>query len=142
MAKERYAVIPAVYLLIKDSAGKTLFLRRHLTGYMDEHFSLVAGHVEQGESPIVAAVREAQEEVDLTLNVADLHVVHTCYRPQVGRVDFFIQVDAWTGEPRIMETNKCDELRWSAEAPDESIPGLVPVLQAIEASQNFSTRTD
>jgi len=142
MAKQRYAVIPAVYMLIKDADGKTLFLRRHLTGYMDGHFSLVAGHVERGETPVIAAIREAQEEVDLTLKVADLQVVHTCYRPQVGRVDFFIQVDAWAGEPRIMENNKCDELRWSAEAPDELIPNLKPILRAIDEGQSFSTSTD
>jgi 8-oxo-dGTP diphosphatase len=28
------------------------------------------------------------------------------------RVDFFVQVKAWDGEPFNAESNKCDELRW------------------------------
>jgi len=40
-----------------------LLHQRKNTGFFDGHFSLVAGHMEDGETIITAAIREAQEEI-------------------------------------------------------------------------------
>ena len=136
--KTRYAIIPAVYLLLQNDSSETLFLRRYQTGYQDGHFSLVAGHIEEGETPQTAAAREAQEEVGLTIQPADVTVVHTSYRPNVGRVDFFVRVAHWQGTPTIMETNKCNELKWSKTMPTEIIPSIRPILNGIVNGEPFS----
>jgi 8-oxo-dGTP pyrophosphatase MutT (NUDIX family) len=44
-----------------------LLIRRCNTGWHDGEWSLVAGHVDTGESPLMAALREAEEEVGLKL---------------------------------------------------------------------------
>ena len=89
---------------------------RQNTGYMDGHWAAAAaGHVERGETAYDAARREAAEE--LGLDGLDLVFEVTMQRTQGGepideRVDFFFTARSWEGEPRIVEPDKCAELRW------------------------------
>jgi 8-oxo-dGTP diphosphatase len=46
----RHTIIPAVYLILKNSKGQVCLTRRFNTGYMDGHYSLPAGHLDGGES--------------------------------------------------------------------------------------------
>lgn len=115
----RFAVVPAayVYLLREGDAGPEVLLQlRQGTPYMNGHWAAAAaGHVERGETAYDAARREALEEIgvrDLALEFA-----FTMQRSQHAeaideRVDFFFTARSWSGEPRIMEPDKCAELRW------------------------------
>ena len=67
MSKERLKIIPGIYLvLIKDN--KILLLRRYNTGNDDGNYSLVGGHVDDGEAYKDAMIREAKEEADIEIN--------------------------------------------------------------------------
>lgn len=57
--------------------------RRIKTGYGDGMYSVVAGHVEAGESLTAALVREASEEAGIVLQLADLELAHTLHRPRM-----------------------------------------------------------
>ena len=57
-------------VLIEDN--KVLMMKRQNTGYMDGMYALVAGHVEVGESFKAAIIREAKEEVGITLKEENL----------------------------------------------------------------------
>jgi 8-oxo-dGTP pyrophosphatase MutT (NUDIX family) len=61
----------AVYLLLKRDDEILLLLRQN-TGYQDGNWSVVAGHVEEGEGIIDALVREAKEEADIDITGNDL----------------------------------------------------------------------
>ncbi len=105
---------------------RVLLLRRCNTGYEDGKLSVVAGHVEPGESVTQAALRETREEVGLTLSAAALRVVGVMHRhSDDDRVDFFLacRLDDG-GEPRNREPEKCSELVWSdiAELPADTVP--------------------
>lgn len=94
---------------------RILLIRRVNTGYQDGQYAPVAGHVEKGEDFIAAMIREAREEVGLTLSSADLRVAHIMYRlaaPEPERIAAFVVADKWQGEPAIMEPDKCDDLQW------------------------------
>ncbi|MFH1669466.1 MAG: NUDIX domain-containing protein [Candidatus Woesearchaeota archaeon] len=66
MAKKRHQNVPASYLtLFKDD--KVLLLRRFNTGYEDGNYSMVAGHVDPGETFTQCIIREAKEEAGIEL---------------------------------------------------------------------------
>jgi ADP-ribose pyrophosphatase YjhB (NUDIX family) len=125
----------AVHLLfIKD--GNILLLRRFNTGYEDGNYSLVAGHLEAGETVTQTAIREAQEEAGVQIAPENIEVAHVIHRKSNDeRIDFFVQVKAWDGEIQNMELDKCDDLSWFplAELPANTVPY---VRNAIQNSRN------
>ena len=136
MQRERFKVIPSVYLvLIKDN--KILLSRRHNTGYFDGNYSFPAGHLDGNETLKQAMVRETKEEIGVVLDPADLELVHTMNRriPDNERVDFFFTTKKWQGEPKIMEPDRCDDLSWfeSNDLPKNIIPYI---RQAIDSFLN------
>lgn len=115
---------------------KILLLRRFNTGYEDGNYSVVAGHVDMGESVIQAVIREVAEEVGVTLDRKDLQIVHVMHRKAENeRIDFFVEVRQWTGEITNQEPHKCDELSWHpiTNLPSNTIPY---VRHAIACFQN------
>ena len=117
----------AVHLLfIKD--GKILLLRRFNTGYEDGNYSLVAGHLEAGETVTQTAIREAQEEAGVQIAPENIEVAHVIHRKSNDeRIDFFVQVKAWDGEICNMEPDKCDDLSWF---PIQCLPvNMIPYVR-------------
>ena len=100
-----FAVVPAAYVLLLRGDRVLLQLRQN-TGFMDGHWACAAaGHVEAGESAVDAAVREAMEEIGVSINPDALTPLTTLHRTNGGtrlldqRVDFFFSCDRWEGEP-------------------------------------------
>ena len=136
MIKERFKIVPSVYLiLMKDN--KILLSRRYNTGYFDDHYSFPAGHLDGGETLKQAMIRETSEEIGIPLGSDDLELVHTMNRKMENneRVDFFFVAKQWRGEPKIMETDKCDDLDWFElnKLPENIIPYI---KQAIDSFLN------
>ena len=136
----RFVVVPAsyVFLLRDGEAGTEVLLQlRQNTGFMDAHWAAAAaGHVEKGETAYDAARREAAEEIGVT-DVA-LEFVTAMQRTRGGepideRIDFFFTARSWTGDPRIVEPEKCAELRWCAltDLPDPVVPHEKQVLEGL-----------
>ena len=109
MPTDRFKLIASVYVLfVRD--GKILMLRRANTGYMDGHYSLVAGHADGNEALTAATAREAKEEAGVVIAPANLRLKLTMHRrADDERLDFFFEPAAWTGEPQNMEPDKCDD---------------------------------
>jgi 8-oxo-dGTP diphosphatase len=124
----------AVHLFFLRDA-QILLLRRFNTGYEDGSYSVVAGHVDAGETVTQAAIREANEEVGVLLEPDDLQIVHVMHRTSTDeRIDFFIAVRRWLGEITNLEPHKCDDLSWITLA--SLPPNLIPyVHQAIDNYQ-------
>ena len=139
---DRFVVVPAAYVFfVRPSPsrdGREVLLQlRGGTGYMDGYWAAaVAGHVEQGESVFDAAVREAVEEIGVT----DVDLTPLCAMHRTGngepvdeRVDYFFTASSWSGEPRIVEPEKCADLQWFALAslPDPVVPHELSVLSQL-----------
>ena len=116
----RHKAIPEAHLiLIRDE--RILLLRRANTGYEDGNFSVVAGHIEAGETAREATCREAQEEAGITLSVDQLSLFHVVHKfAGSERIGFFFAASAWDGVIRNMEPTKCDLLDWF---PLHDLPG-------------------
>ena len=147
MPRNRYPV--AVHLFFERD-NSLLLLRRYNTGWRDGEYSVPAGHVEQGETVTQAAVREAWEEVGLRLDPAALEVVHVMHRagddgagrqrPEDERIDFFLRVRTWAGEPVNAEPEKCDDLRWCEldELPENVVSYVRHALGCVRDGVGFS----
>ncbi len=113
--KLRNKAIPAVYILLEQD-GKILLGRRCNTGYADGQYQVPAGHVDEGELPTEAMVREVKEEIGIDVLSSDLELVHISYRPKHddsdNRIDLFFKAKKWSGEIKNMEPHKCDDLQW------------------------------
>ncbi|MBI5950242.1 MAG: NUDIX domain-containing protein [Chloroflexi bacterium] len=131
----------AVHLFfLRDT--EILLLRRFNTGYEDGNYSVVAGHVDAGETVTQAAVREISEEAGVVVDPKDLEIVHVMNRKSEDeRIDFFMVVRQWSGEIVNMEPDKCDDLSWHSIT---SLPqNMVPyVRHAIECFQNGITYSE
>jgi len=126
----RFPVAVHVFLLRGDAV---LLLRRSNTGYEDGRLSVVAGHVERGESVTAAAARETREEVGIELSGSDLGVVGVMHRlSSEERVDFFLACELGVQEPRNAEPAKCSELLWAPLAAPPS--DVIPYVRAALAS--------
>src|SRR5262249_36322159 len=99
--------------------GRVFLLRRANTGYCDGLWCFPSGHVEAGETPQAAAVREAREEVGVEIDPEDAASAATMYR--ISRrasggdrttVDFLFVVRRFAGEPRNAEPAKASEGAW------------------------------
>jgi 8-oxo-dGTP diphosphatase len=123
-SRQRFHLISAVHIfLIKDE--QILLLRRANTGYQDGNYSVVAGHLDGNETIKQAAIREAWEEVGITLRPQDLKVVQVMHRRSDDeRIDWFLTAEAWKGKVSNREPNRCDQLLWCPlkDLPDNIIP--------------------
>lgn len=143
MNKERNKTVPAAYIILKKD-NKVLLGRRKNSSYYDGWYGLPSGHIEAGELPIVAAIRETKEEIGILLNPKDIRLVHTMYRTahdETGdRSDYFFTAEKWEGEPKIMEPHMCDDLNWFPidKLPENIIHYLKDVLRCVEMSINYS----
>jgi len=144
MASKSHSLIPASYLVpMRDN--QVLLLRRFNTGYQDGKYSMIAGHVDPGETFTQTVIREAQEEAGILIDAAHLNVLHVLQRDSHEpvnnqRLDVFFGVREWQGEIRNMEPHKCDDLSWFDldKLPENTIPYIRHVLEAILRGENYS----
>ncbi|WP_425954255.1 NUDIX hydrolase [Xylanimonas sp. McL0601] len=146
-ADHRFRVVPAAYVILRrqrrDGSPEVLLQLREGTGFMDGHWAAgAAGHVEAGESVVEAAVREALEELGITIDATDLRPLTVMHRGErhgpalEQRVDVFFEASRWTGEPRRAEAAKSADLRWFPldALPDPVVPHELRVLEALLAA--------
>ena len=122
---KRHRPYSAVYLLLFDDE-RILLSKRKNTGHRDGEYSLVAGHIDEGESATEAMAREATEEVGIELDRAVLEPVHVIHRNASERVylDIFFVTHEWRGDPENREPEKCAELAWfdRSKLPENTVP--------------------
>ncbi|TBL48139.1 NUDIX domain-containing protein [Obesumbacterium proteus] len=104
----------AVYIIVRQQQ-RILLLQRKNTGFDDGKWSLPAGHVEEGESALTAAIREAEEEIGIVIPPSALKLVYTLHRKSDERtyIDLWFEAERFDGAPVNQEPNKCAGLMWS-----------------------------
>jgi len=125
--------VPISVQLILAKENSILLLRRFNTGYADGHYCLPAGHVEENEEAKEAMIREAKEEIGIDLVKDNLELVHVLHRKAVGitYIDFIFKATEWNGKIKLMESDKCDEIRWVSltDLPSNVIPFTRKLLE-------------
>lgn len=135
-------VVAVFLVLLKDN--QILLSQRKNTGYHDGEYSVVAGHVEAGETFTQAVRREAKEEVGLILKLKKLAVAHVQHRKseadQSERVDVYFVAREWRGEIKNQEPHKCSQLKWFdlKKLPDNMVPCVRAAIGNIIKQQTYS----
>jgi ADP-ribose pyrophosphatase YjhB (NUDIX family) len=130
----------AVHLFLLKG-DKILLLKRYNTGFMDGKYSVVAGHVDSGETYVEAMKREAKEEAGIVITERDLKPVQVMHRnSDTERIDYFFVSEKWDGEIRNMEPTKCDDLSWFPinELPNNMIPYVRHAIEMYKKDEHFT----
>jgi 8-oxo-dGTP diphosphatase len=124
----------AAHLILRAPAGgRILLMRRAGSDYGEGQLAFPAGHVDLGETPTASIIREAYEELGITVIPARLAPAGVMFRRSLEpRVDFFFTANTWQGTPRIREPHKCTELVWAD--PDDLPPGTLEYIGAAIAN--------
>ncbi|WP_223167374.1 NUDIX hydrolase [Nonomuraea sp. SYSU D8015] len=135
---DRFRAIVDVHVMLVRGA-EILLARRAGTGYGDGLWHLPSGHLEEGEAATAAAVREAAEEVGVTVDPADLTFVHVMHRAP-ERVGLFFTTGKWIGEPCNAEPHKCSEIAWwpMDALPDDMVDYPKAAIAKIVAGVPFA----
>ena len=119
------ARFPATVHLLLFRDEEILLLRRFQTGYRDGEYSVPAGHLDGDETVLAAAGREAGEEIGIRIPQGAIRFSSVMHRHEGDeRIDFFVKVDEWEGEPFNAEPDKCDDLVWvsTSRLPSNMVP--------------------
>ena len=95
--------------LLFEKDNKICLMRRYNTGWNDGNYALMGGHVEDGESPICAAIREAKEEFGVDVTSQSLKHMLTC-AVYPDHIYLYFKCTDWQGEIVNMEKDQCDDI--------------------------------
>lgn len=131
----------ASYVLLRDG-NKLAFVLRKNTGWMDNFYGLPSGKVEKAEPFSTGAVREALEEVGVTIQPEHLHHALTVHRHSADTdwVDIYFEVDRWTGDVINAEPEKHSAVAWFDlnALPENIIPSVREALEHIAAGRVYA----
>ena len=119
------ATFPVTVHLFLFRESQILLLRRFNTGFRDGEYSVPAGHLDGNEAVTAAGIREAEEEIGIKIDANNMQFSSVMHRLEdEERVDFFVHVHKWQGEPFNAEPDKCDDLRWAEinRLPANTVP--------------------
>ena len=142
MGKENF--LSAIYLIIKNSEGKILLQRRQGTKLWPGFLALPAGHVDEGENVYDAAIREAIEELSITItkqDIIDSFVVNRRNKSLAPYFDVYFEISSYKGQIKINEPEKCSELKWVDinNLPNDMIDFEIDAIKNRQKNIMFST---
>ena len=122
---------------------KVAFVLRKDTAWMNDYYGLIAGKVEQNETYVAAAIREAKEEAGIDLTADQLNHLLTVHRKsdddETFWVDVLFEAISWQGEPYNAEPHKHSKLEWLDinNFPENVIPVTRFYFEQIKAGNHF-----
>lgn len=137
---ERFKMRVTVHLILEHN-NEFLLLRRYNTGYEDGNYSVIAGHLNGNETIKEAMIREDLEEANITINDKHLKIVGVMHRKDGDEsIDYYLYTNKFSGNVRIMEPNKCDDLSFYKldNLPDNIIPYIKTALYNYKNNIIFS----
>jgi len=103
-----------VGLIVENSDGKILVGRR-LGGHAP-YYSILGGHLELGETFEAAVIREALEEAGIQVEnprfITVTNNLETFRSEGVHYISIIMHTDAFTGQPRLLEPDRCEGWQW------------------------------
>lgn len=142
MKKERFKLGSFVSLILRRQSHVLLIRRAH-TGCEDGMYGCAGGGIDGNEPITQALIREAREELGITIkpeHAKIAHIVHKRYEGGQEMIGFFFEVFEWEGTPCNMEPHKHDDLAWFEvnNLPANCQNAFTHVLAMLEQNKFFS----
>ncbi len=136
----RHTVVPAV-LFVLEKDGRYLLHLRQNTGFADGLWSVPGGHFEPDEHALQAVIREAKEELGITVNEDNIHFLgmhHMRRKDGLDGLNLYFKITKWQGEPSNTEPDHCADMQWFAvnELPENTYGEFHEII-APKASHSF-----
>ncbi len=128
----KHLVAPSVNVFVINGS-EVLLGRRANTGWMDGHLCPPGGHVEKGETPVIAMIREIEEELGVSVKSEDLEILCVAARntspTEYVAYEFIIRDKNY--QLKNAEPEKCSELVWVQldNLPDDVIDHFEQVIK-------------
>ncbi len=109
--------IPAYVGIILKKDNQVLLVKRTNTDWASGYWNFPGGLLEENEALINAAIREAQEEIGVTLNAQDMKLVQVLHvrKSETNTKDIFgfgFLTEKWHGTPINNEPHRHSEIGW------------------------------
>lgn len=108
-----HQVVPTANILVINN-DRILMTRRANTGYMDGWLCPPGGHIEKGEAPLAAALRETREELGVAVDQKDMEFL--CVAPRnttpIEYVAYVFAIFDKNYDYTNAEPDKCSGLEW------------------------------
>lgn len=121
------------FILEKDN--KFLLFYRTDGYFKDGWWVLPAGHIEENETATQTVIREAKEELGISVDPKDVvfaHLVHNLVGEN-KRMDFYFLVKDFKGEIKNLEPTKCSTMTFFAKEDLPPLEKIAPTtLQALQ----------
>ena len=142
MDKETF--LSAIYIVIRNPEGKILLQRRQGTKLWPGFLAVPAGHIDEGEDAYEALIREAREELNITVtqeDIIDTYVVCRKNKSLKSYYDVYFELKSYQGEITINEPDKCAELVWADldNLPDDMVDFEKEAILLNKKGIKFST---
>ncbi len=143
---KRFKVKVGVFLVLLNQ-GNLLCIRRHNTGIEDGFYVVPMGGLQEKETLLKAVIREAAEEVNITVKEENLKLAHLMYRKHIQpdgyyffQQDLFFTASSFSGIPRNMEPHKADDVQFFplGNLPINLAPFIKHAIQCISLNIHYS----
>lgn len=141
---ERYLSKIVMDLLLERKNDKTgrneiLLLERMGTGYYDGYYDLPGGHLEEGEDIFDGMIREAKEEIGITILREDMEIKHIYHAFQKNALKFVFNAKKYIGPIINNEPQSCKSLEWFEidNLPENIIPSIKIELENIRNQKYY-----
>ena len=121
-----------------------LMLKRAGTGHYDGYYDLPGGHLEQGEDIFDGMIREAKEEIGITIKREDMEILHIYHKYKKGMLKFVFKVNEYEGEIINAEPQNCEKIEWIEieKIPENTIPTIKIELENIKNEVYYDKEED
>ena len=142
MNTERFEM-PIYCAIILRKGNQVLLMQRSESVILGGYQAFPGGGVDGSETITGATIRESYEELGIVVQEKDLkfiHVLHVRSKFDKEYIAFFFQADHWTGEPAVMEPEKCDVLAWFdiGNLPEDIVYSHKQAIDMMEQNKQFS----
>ncbi|MGW6154321.1 NUDIX domain-containing protein [Streptomyces sp. NPDC055144] len=139
---ERYTSVVDVLMLPYREDGRMPLLRRARGQYAAGQLTVVGGHLEEDESPLEGAIREAEEELGIQISPRDAEfcgLFQFVAADGTRRLGTVWVTRSWQGTPINNEPQKHAELLWAepGDPPEDCHPYTRGVLRHFVAGSMY-----